>query len=100
MFTGELRFIYFFLVFFLSFTTTQKCHPSIRLPLDSKYRVKYACTHCHSVEVNGENLVLRTSNKKYFKRFVVPDLQRLGLAPDATRITLAHANNTLLITVR
>lgn len=44
-------------------------------------------------------IVLRTSNKKYYKRFQVQDLTRLGckdsLEPE--RLTMAHANNTLII---
>lgn len=52
----------------------------------------------YSISVSEGNLVLRTSNKKYFKRFAIPDLQRLSLDPDPARISLAHANNTLLIT--
>lgn len=42
--------------------------------------------------------VLRTSNKKFYKKFDVPDLVRCGIPVDPEGFTLAHANSTLIIT--
>ena len=32
-----------------------------------------------SIDHNTQEIVIRTSNKKYFKRFDIPDMKRLGL---------------------
>ena len=44
-------------------------------------------------------LTVKTSNKKYFKKIVVPDLERIGLKPEQDRISFTHQYNTLIITV-
>ncbi|THD21513.1 hypothetical protein D915_007639 [Fasciola hepatica] len=52
------------------------------------------------VSVEGDNsdiLVLRTANKKYFKKFDIPDMKRLNLQLMDKSISLSHANNTLII---
>eukprot|EP00052_Salpingoeca_macrocollata_P009766 m.76766 g.76766 ORF g.76766 m.76766 type:complete len:191 (-) comp17246_c0_seq3:70-642(-) len=50
-----------------------------------------------SDEPQGRRLVLRTTNKKYFKRFDIAEMMRLGLALDSASLHLTHANNTLII---
>ncbi|XP_074614532.1 protein DPCD-like isoform X3 [Acropora palmata] len=54
----------------------------------------------YSVTVNEDNtsITIRTSNKKYFKRFDIPDMERAQLKLDQGAISVAHANNTLIIT--
>lgn len=37
--------------------------------------------------------------RRYYKKFNVPDMDRLGLQLQASKLSLAHANNTLIITV-
>jgi len=55
----------------------------------------------YSMTVNDDDdMVLRTSNKKYYKKLQIKDLQRLGIPLDATAITMAHANNTLIVTYK
>jgi len=52
--------------------------------------------------VTGEQdgtITVRTSNKKYFKKLQVPDLERIGLKPEQERISFIHQYNTLIITV-
>ncbi|KAF5395327.1 hypothetical protein PHET_12389 [Paragonimus heterotremus] len=49
------------------------------------------------VDSNDNTLVLRTTNKKYYKKFDIPDMKRLNLPLSQDAITLNHANNTLLI---
>lgn len=44
-------------------------------------------------------ITVRTSNKKYFKKIHVPDLERIGLKPEQERISFMHRYNTLIITV-
>ena len=40
---------------------------------------------------------MRTSNKKYFKRFDIPDLKRLGIKLDESSDVLKYQHNTLII---
>lgn len=42
-------------------------------------------------------LVIRTANKKYFKRFPVPELDLLGLPLEQHRLQWHHANITLVV---
>lgn len=55
----------------------------------------------YSVTVDAEDgcLVIRTTNKKYFKRLPVPELERANLKPEQERIKFSHQFNTLIITV-
>ncbi|KAL2726885.1 protein DPCD isoform X1 [Vespula squamosa] len=45
-------------------------------------------------------ITIRTSNKKYFKKIKVPDLERINLKPEQDRITYTHQYNTLIITYK
>ena len=53
----------------------------------------------YSVEVdhNKQEIVLRTSNKKYFKRFDIPDLKRIGIKLEESEIAWKYQNNTVII---
>lgn len=55
----------------------------------------------YSVTADADNcsLVVRTTNKKYFKKLSVPDLERANLKPEQDRIKFTHQFNTLIITV-
>ncbi|XP_051474473.1 protein DPCD isoform X3 [Apus apus] len=52
-----------------------------------------------SVEKEQRCCVVRTTNKKYYKKFSIPDLDRYQLPLDAAALSFTHANNTLIITV-
>eukprot|EP00054_Salpingoeca_dolichothecata_P000656 m.17249 g.17249 ORF g.17249 m.17249 type:complete len:196 (-) comp11089_c0_seq1:24-611(-) len=52
----------------------------------------------YQLTVENEQLVLRTTNKKYFKKFEIEDLKRCGLSLESGLASMAHANNTLIIT--
>lgn len=54
----------------------------------------------YSVTVDHEKqeIVVRTSNKKYYKRFDVPDLRRLGLTLQEDVLEWKHNINALIIT--
>ncbi|PAA63328.1 hypothetical protein BOX15_Mlig031143g1 [Macrostomum lignano] len=54
-------------------------------------------TYSLDVDASNENVILRTSNKKYYKKFDVPDMRRCGIPIDKTKLSMSHANNTLLI---
>jgi len=42
-------------------------------------------------------IVVRTSNRKYFKKLSVPDVKRCGLKLSPEKLSFSHANNTLVI---
>ncbi|EPY82568.1 protein DPCD-like protein [Camelus ferus] len=42
-------------------------------------------------------VVIRTTNKKYYKKFSIPDLDRYQLPLDDSSLSFAHANCTLII---
>jgi len=46
---------------------------------------------------NSSEIIVRTSNKKYFKRFDIPDMKRKGLVLEASSLSWNHLNNTLII---
>ncbi|CAN9509938.1 unnamed protein product [Ophioblennius macclurei] len=53
-----------------------------------------------SVEPSERCIVIRTSNKKYYKKFSVPDLDRSQLPLDGAALSFAHANNTLIVSYK
>ena len=57
-------------------------------------------TYTLTIEEEARNIVLRTTNKKYFKRFSIPDLDRMALPLEFEALSMAHANNTLIITYK
>mmetsp|Transcript_2802 Transcript_2802/g.3999 ORF Transcript_2802/g.3999 Transcript_2802/m.3999 type:complete len:206 (-) Transcript_2802:309-926(-) len=54
-------------------------------------------TYNITVEKDMTELVLRTTNRKYFKRWQIPFLVRLGMPLEEERISYDHENNTLII---
>ncbi|XP_056385473.1 protein DPCD isoform X2 [Hyla sarda] len=51
-----------------------------------------------TVDKKERSCIVRTSNKKYYKKFSIPDLDRCQLDLDESSLSFAHANNTLIIT--
>ncbi|KAJ7376230.1 hypothetical protein OS493_036053 [Desmophyllum pertusum] len=51
-----------------------------------------------TVDEDKYSITIRTSNKKYFKRFHITDMERAKLNLEQSAISIAHANNTLIIT--
>ena len=49
------------------------------------------------VDHNKQEIVLRTSNKKYYKRFDIPDLKRIGIKLEESEIGWKYQNNTVII---
>jgi hypothetical protein len=45
----------------------------------------------------GQEIVLRTSNKKYYKRFDIPDLKRINIKLEESEIAWKYQNNTVII---
>ncbi|KAF5295289.1 hypothetical protein FQA39_LY13154 [Lamprigera yunnana] len=56
----------------------------------------------YSIETDGEKkaLIVRTSNKKYYKILNVPELQRLNLLLKQSNVQFTHKFNTLIITYK
>lgn len=50
-----------------------------------------------TVDAEKDELVLRTSNRKYFKRFHVPALRRAGQQLDGEAVSFDHSGTTLII---
>ena len=44
-----------------------------------------------------QQIVIRTKNKKYYKRFGIPDLERLNIKLDENLMKVNFVNNTLII---
>lgn len=56
-----------------------------------------ASVYTVSVDHEKQDIVVRTSNKKYFKRIDVPDLRRVGLKLKDDLLEWKHQHNTLII---
>lgn len=54
-------------------------------------------TYSVTVDLDDKCLTVRTTNKKYFKRLFIPDLERLGLSPEQQNVSYSHKFNTLII---
>ncbi|XP_075164027.1 protein DPCD [Haematobia irritans] len=56
----------------------------------------------YEVKADAEKraIVVRTTNKKYYKVITVPDLDRCGILPLQENITVHHQYNTLIITYK
>lgn len=50
-----------------------------------------------SIDDSTQEIVIQTRNKKFYKRFDIPDMKREGLNLDREELQWAHANNTLVI---
>ncbi|KAB0790403.1 hypothetical protein PPYR_15235 [Photinus pyralis] len=50
-----------------------------------------------TVDPESRHLIVRTSNRKYFKILNIPELERLNLLAEQNRIQMFHKFNTLVI---
>ncbi|KAM7536003.1 hypothetical protein Aperf_G00000099681 [Anoplocephala perfoliata] len=51
----------------------------------------------YQLSIEDNVIVLRTTNKKYYKRFTIPDLDRIGVRLDPALLSKIYKNNTLVI---
>lgn len=53
----------------------------------------------YSVEVDHvkQDIVLKTTNKKYYKRIDIPDLKRVGIKLEESEVAWKYQNNTVII---
>lgn len=49
------------------------------------------------VDMKTEEIIIKTLNKKYYKRFSIPDLKRIKKTLEANKISVEYMNNTLII---
>ena len=54
-------------------------------------------TYIIEVDHEKQQIVLKTTNKKYYKRIDIPDLKRLQLKLNEENIAWKYANNTVVI---
>lgn len=52
-----------------------------------------------TVDQDNKSIIIRTSNKKYFKKLTIPELERVNVAPQQDKLSFTHKFNTLIITV-
>ncbi|KAF3687301.1 Protein DPCD [Channa argus] len=53
-----------------------------------------------SVDPSERCIIIKTSNKKYYKKFGIPDLDRCQLPLDSSALSFTHANNTLIVSYK
>ncbi|XP_034044236.1 protein DPCD [Thalassophryne amazonica] len=53
-----------------------------------------------SVDPAERRIIIKTSNKKYYKKLSVPDLDRCQLPLEGSALSFTHANNTLIISYK
>lgn len=56
-------------------------------------------TYAITVDAAKKSIVIRTTNKKYFKDIPVPELVRCNITPEQDQLKITHQHNTLIITV-
>ncbi|KAF7663407.1 hypothetical protein LDENG_00211410 [Lucifuga dentata] len=53
-----------------------------------------------TVEPSERCCIIKTTNKKYYKKFSIPDLDRSQLPLDSSSLSFTHASNTLIVTYK
>ncbi|XP_023012395.2 protein DPCD [Leptinotarsa decemlineata] len=73
-----------------------------RLNLEWRIRNLPYSMDTYSVTVIPEErcLIVRTTNKKYYKKLVIPELNRLNLELEQSSVSFSHKFNTLIITYK
>eukprot|EP00388_Colpodella_angusta_P046927 GDKK01071100.1.p1 GENE.GDKK01071100.1~~GDKK01071100.1.p1 ORF type:complete len:184 (-),score=44.83 GDKK01071100.1:27-578(-) len=49
------------------------------------------------IDHDDQKIVIKTTNKKYYKRIDVPDLKRVGLVLEDSRLSWTYRQNTLIV---
>uniref|UniRef100_A0A3Q4AY63 Protein DPCD n=1 Tax=Mola mola TaxID=94237 RepID=A0A3Q4AY63_MOLML len=53
-----------------------------------------------SVEPSERCIIIKTSNKKFYKKFSIADLDRSQLPLDSSALSFTHTNNTLIVSYK
>lgn len=56
-------------------------------------------TYAVTVDATRKTIIVRTTNKKYYKEIPMPELTRCNIVPEQDHLKLMHQHNTLIITV-
>ena len=51
------------------------------------------------IDPEKQEIVIKTTVKKYYKRFDIPDLKRLNIKLDKENLSFTYANMTLVVSV-
>ncbi|KAL3864886.1 hypothetical protein ACJMK2_006533 [Sinanodonta woodiana] len=54
-------------------------------------------TYIVGIDEGQQHISIRTTNKKYYKKFDIPDMNRIQLALEQENLSFAYANNTLIV---
>lgn len=57
-------------------------------------------TYIVTADQEKKAIIVRTTNKKYFKSISVPELERCNLLPEQCNISIHHQYNTLIVTYK
>lgn len=57
-------------------------------------------TYAVTVDATKKSIIVRTTNKKYFKEIPMPELTRCNIEPMQDQLKISHQHNTLIVTVR
>lgn len=52
-----------------------------------------------TVDKPKRSIIIRTTNKKYYKEIHIPELSRCNLLPQQDAVSIVHQHNTLVIIV-
>ncbi|XP_061588628.1 protein DPCD [Cololabis saira] len=55
---------------------------------------------CVLLEPSERFIIIKTSNKKYYKKFSIPDMDRNQLPLNSSALSFTHANNTLIVSYK
>lgn len=56
-------------------------------------------TYLLEVEPTKQEIIIKTTNKKYYKKFDVPDLKRMNIKLNKDNLSHSHKNETLIVSV-
>ncbi|XP_055536010.1 protein DPCD [Wyeomyia smithii] len=57
-------------------------------------------TYTITCDGDARSITVRTANKKYFKKIIVPEFQRCNFPPKQEDLTVRHQNQTLIISYK
>ncbi|XP_066257688.1 protein DPCD [Euwallacea similis] len=57
-------------------------------------------TYLVMVDKASHSLIIKTTNKKYYKKLLVQDLERLRIEPEQENVSFSHKFNTLIVTYK
>lgn len=56
-------------------------------------------TYAVTVDAEKKAIIIRTTNKKYYKEIPMQEMSRCNLVPQQDQLKISHQHNTLILTV-